>query len=132
MAPTRDILRFTRILFILAATVTAAHAGGQPISFFKEAPDMNGFIAVAADSLGIYAVSTAGVRRYDLQGKELWTQPFDSRVNGIRAAADNTGAYVLLPPATLPGPPQGPPPPCMLQRFTASGERSWSRNLDSC
>src|SRR5689334_15452296 len=119
--------RSALILFILSGTTSAQV---NNISFFKEAPDMNGFVDVAVDSSGIYAVSTAGVRRYDLHGNELWTQSFDSPISGIRAASDNSGIYVLMPPAPPPGPPQGPPPTCTLQRFTASGEKSWSRSLD--
>lgn len=129
MTRIRNIPLFVSILSIHAAT---ARAGVQPVSLFKEAPDMNGFVAVAADSSGLYAVSNAGVRRYDSRGVELWTQFFDAPINGVQAASDSAGVYVLVPPASPPGPPQGPPPPCTLQRFTAAGDKLWSRNLSLC
>ena len=71
MARTQNILLVASILSIYTATAPSSRAGVQPISFFKEAPDVNGFVAVAADSSGIYAASTAEVRRYDAQGKEI-------------------------------------------------------------
>lgn len=132
MARTRNILLFVSISFIHAATAPSSLAGVQTISFFKEEPAVDGFVAVTADATGLYAVSTAGVRRYDLQGNQLWTQSFDSPSSGVQAASDTTGVYLLIPPAPSPGPPQGPPPPCVLQRFSAAGDKLWSRNLGSC
>ena len=136
MTHTRNFLFFVSILVIHAATAPSSRAGVQPISFFKEAADANGFIAVAADSSGVYAVSTAGVRRYDSQGNELWARSFDSPGSAVQVASDSLGVYVLVPPEPPPGPPQGPPqgppPPCMLQRYSAAGDKLWSRNLDSC
>lgn len=132
MTHIRIVLLLIGAVFIHAATASASRAGVQPISFFKVAADVNGFIAVAADTLGLYAVSSAGVRRYDPRGNEVWTQSFGAPAVGAQATADEAGVYVLVPPTPLPGPPQGPPPPCVLQRFTASGEKPWTRNLDTC
>src|SRR6185437_12187866 len=61
----------------------------QPISYFKLAPDVNGFVSVAADPSGVYAFTNASVRRYDSLGNELWTQTFDAAGFVVGAASDN-------------------------------------------
>jgi hypothetical protein len=127
MARTRNIRLCTSILFIQAVTACPSCAGVQPISFFKKAPDVNGFGAVAADSFGVYAVSTGGVRRYDLQGTEVWIQSFDAPSSSVQAASDSTGVYVLVTPS----PPPGSVSLSVLYRYSAAGARLWSRNLAS-
>ena len=96
----------------------------QPISYFKLAPDVNGFVSVAADPSGVYAFTNASVRRYDSLGNELWTQTFDAAGFVVGAASDNAGVYVLAQ--------FGSSAPCSLQRFTVAGTRSWSRDLSVC
>src|ERR1700752_981705 len=40
----------------------------QPVSYLKVTPDVSGFVAVAADPSGLYAVSSVGVHRFDSLG----------------------------------------------------------------
>ena len=113
------------ILSASPATAQPPRAEVQAVSYFKLAPDMSGFVAVAADAAGVYAVSNAGVRRYDPLGNELWTQSFSAAGYVIGAASDGNGVYVLADFGS-------PPNPCVLKRFTSAGIASWSRNLDTC
>ena len=49
-------------------TPSASPAELQPVSYLKETPDVSGFIAIAADTFGLSAVSNESVRRFDSSG----------------------------------------------------------------
>src|SRR5262249_45611300 len=111
---------------------------GQTMSFFRQftTPEMDRATAVAVDASGIYVIGnrpasqggpgSAGVRKYDSRGNELWTREFSvptgARVTLSAAAADATGFYVLGFDATTG---QG-----VLRKYSPGGGEVWTRQLE--
>ena len=100
-------------LFALGLAIGVCPAQGQTMSFFRQfrTPGIGGATAVAADASGIYVFgnkaapaggqATAGVRKYDSGGVELWTREFSAPHKDItlwKAATDLTGVDVLALP----------------------------------
>jgi len=121
-------LAFTLIALGLAITTRPMH--GQTISYFRQftTPGMDRAAGVAADASGIYVIGnrpspqggSAGVRKYDSRGNELWTREFSVSALG-NPATDATGVYVL-------GVAGGGVN--VLRKYSAEGNELWTRQLD--
>ena len=119
--------------------IGAASLAAETISFFRQfsTPGMDGATAVASDGSNIYVIgnrwdpqvesSSAGIRKYDPSGNELWTRevsaPGGASVTLARAAADATGVYVIAfaEPAHLLR---------RLCKYSAAGDELWTRELE--
>ena len=134
----------TKVVFFsrqLSAMIVAAMAispmQAQTMSFFRQftAPGIDSASAVAADASGIYVIgngaspgglNSAGVRKYDSRGNELWTREFSvltgARVTLSPAVADTTGFYVFGLDGTAG---QG-----VLRKYSPSGGEVWTRQLE--
>ena len=125
-------------LIALGLAISTRPMPGQTISFFRQftTPGMDRATAVAADASGIYVIGnrpapqggpgSAGVRKYDSRGNELWTREFSvpalGNVQLIKAAADATGVYVLGF--------GGANGQFVLRKYSAEGNELWTRQLD--
>ena len=101
------------LVFTLAAlglAISAHPAQGQTMSFFRQftTPWMDRAVAVAADASGIYVAGnkpgpggpvSAGLRKYDSRGNEVWTREFSDPAGGnvtlYKTTTDSTGVYVI-------------------------------------
>jgi uncharacterized protein (TIGR03437 family) len=119
-------------LLLFAFAIGAVPGAAQTISFFQNftTPAIDRATAVAADGSGVYVFGnkydgrgggTAGLRKYDSRGAELWTRELDSMFIA-RATADTIGVYVL---ATSGAGPEG-----SLRKYDPDGIELWSRPLE--
>ena len=130
------------MLVVLGGGISIGPVQGQTMSFFRqfETPGIDRASAVVADASGIYVIGnrpghpffdgSAGVRKYDFHGDELWTQEFTVSVPGevqlFRAAADSTGVYVVGFTRATSGAITGQ----FVRKYSAEGEELWTRQLD--
>jgi uncharacterized protein (TIGR03437 family) len=110
---------FTFIALLLSGI--ARPVEGQTMSFFKQVPEVSGFVGVAADISGVYAFWDFRVHKYDSHGNELWTTIFNpGRI--IAGAADGSGVYVLE---------AAQPSQSFLRKYSPEGTELWARQLES-
>jgi uncharacterized protein (TIGR03437 family) len=111
---------------------------GQTITYFRQfnTPDIDRALAVTVDPSGIYVLGyrpnpqagtgSAGVRKYDFDGHDLWTRAFtlpgNANVLLRRAATDASGVYVLGQ--------TGPDGKLVLRKYSAGGDELWTRQLE--
>lgn len=105
-------MRTLSIIQLVLSSVIPAQVAGQTLSFFRATAGMDSITAVAANASGIY-VAGNGVKKYDSQGNELWTQA--SIGPGFGAAADATGVYIVVG--------------TKLRKYSDDGLELWSRSL---
>jgi uncharacterized protein (TIGR03437 family) len=131
------------VLPLLLAAMAISPMQAQTMSFFRQftTPGIDRAIAVAADASGINVIgnrpaaggeSSAGVRKYDSRGNELWTREFSVSASGnvrlFSAAADATGVYVVgfagrYGPITQQF--------SFLRKYDSRGNELWTRQLDT-
>jgi uncharacterized protein (TIGR03437 family) len=105
-------MRTLLIIQLLLSSGMPAQMAGQTLSFFRPTQEMDRATAVAANASGIY-VAGNGVKKYDWQGNELWTQASIGPGSGV--AADATGAYIVVG--------------ATLRKYSDGGSELWTRSL---
>ena len=114
--------RLVFMLITLGLAIGASPIKEQTLSFFRHAPEIDQYTAVAADASGIYAFWNAGVRKYDSRGNELWTREFSAPAGGIiSAAADATGISMAG---------YGDIAQLFVCKYSAGGNELWTRQLE--
>ncbi|MBI3097307.1 MAG: PKD domain-containing protein, partial [Planctomycetes bacterium] len=106
-------------------------------------------LAVSVDSTGVYVAgqtygalpgqtrsgwSDAFVRKYDLNGSELWTRQFGGTfsVKGAALSIDSTGVYVAgIATGTLPGQTSLGSVDAFVRKYDLNGSELWTRQFGS-
>jgi hypothetical protein len=127
------------MVMALGVGITVGSAQGQTISFFRtfSTPGIDRATAVAADASGIYVFGirpapgggegSAGVRKYDSRGDELWTREVGAPTSGavdsiVAAAASPAGVYIagqMTPPVAR----------SFVRQYSAAGSELWTREF---
>lgn len=131
------MLRSARVLIAVPLLIWDRPAQAQTLSFFREftTPQIDQAFSVAADASGIYVIgnragsqagqNSAGLRKYDSRGNELWTREFSALGPGIiliKAAAAAGGVYVFG--YTSEG------GRSIVRKYNADGNEVWTRQLE--
>jgi hypothetical protein len=111
---------------------------GQTMSYSREfnTREIDRALAITVDQSGIYVLGSrpnpqgglgsAGIRKYDSSGNELWTRPLtlpgNANVWVLRTTTDVTGVYVHWQ--------TGPDAKLVLRKYNASGDELWTRQLE--
>jgi hypothetical protein len=136
-------MKWIMMAIALAAVLTTPPAAGQTATWTRqfEILEATGVSELAIDATGVYAAGTTVdplvtdpsiegwdvyVRRYDLQGSELWTRligmPGDDYFGGM--AADSTGVYVAVMETVDIGDYID-----SIRRYDVMGNELWTRTL---
>jgi uncharacterized protein (TIGR03437 family) len=140
------MLYFRKLSLILAFIATWLAALGCPIhgqalTFLRELPTFQGLSPVAAgDASGFYLAATAStgtlaegfVRRYDLEGVELWSRRFGAQAYPRSIAIGPAGVYVAgVTEDAFPGQQQTARLDLFVRLYDAQGEEVWTRQFGS-
>ena len=132
------------MLKVLSFMIGAGLAQGQTMSFFQQfsTPAIDRATVVTPDGSAIYLIGagrlmtygSAGLRKYDSHGNELWTREFgpsgsEPGLGGailVKAVGDGTGVYVTGYTRARSGDVNGQ----FIRKYSAAGDEQWTRQLE--
>jgi hypothetical protein len=109
---------------------TAGNDSGEGIALAEDAIYVAGSAIGSLDGAPSFGAADAFVRKYDLQGKEIWTQEFGSDSGDFAAgiAADATGVYVVG--TTFNGLTEGDGYGVFVRKYDSDGNAVWTQQFD--
>jgi uncharacterized protein (TIGR03437 family) len=117
-------------LFVLGLVLGAHAARGQAVSFVRHlsgAQPLESAAAITRDATGIYAVTSAAVRKLDSTGAVIWMRPVS---NCSSVAANGSGIYVGgITSHALPGEQAYGLLDVFVQRYDSDGNVLWTHQF---